>query len=107
MQEDTDERLKIIDLIKTEEQKEKEKKNKKKQELRKIMDQDWQDKRMYKESKSVDKHNLNTDIDENNILSYLYTNKDHQAYVYDKKKQHLIDLIVKNNSQLGSPEALH
>jgi hypothetical protein len=41
------------------------------------MDQDWQDKRMYKESKSVDKHNLNTDIDENNILSYLYTNKDH------------------------------
>jgi hypothetical protein len=70
------------------------------------MDQDWQDKRVYKEGTSVDKNKPNSDIDENNILSYLYTQKDHQAYVYDKKKQHLIDLIVKNNSQLGSSEAL-
>jgi hypothetical protein len=48
MYENTDERLKIIDLIKTEEQKENEKKNFKKLDLRKIMNQDWQDKQMYK-----------------------------------------------------------
>jgi hypothetical protein len=38
MLEDAEERQKIIDLLKTEEQKEKEKQNMKKQELRKIMD---------------------------------------------------------------------
>jgi hypothetical protein len=38
MLEDAEERQKIIDLLKSEEQKEKEKQNMKKQELRKIMD---------------------------------------------------------------------
>ena len=77
----------------------------KKQELRKIMDKDWQEKRIFKENHSGEKQK-NTDFEENNILSYVYTTKDHKAYEYDKKKEQLISLIVKNNN-FGSPQAIH
>jgi len=50
------------------------------------MDQDWHEKRIYKENLSGEKQK-NTDFEENNILSYVYTTKDHKAYEYDKKKE--------------------
>ena len=40
------------------------------------MDQDWQEKRIYKDIKTTEKLK-SADFDENNILSYVYTTKDH------------------------------
>lgn len=66
-------------------------------ELRKVMDLDCKEKRNHRDRNSAMQKRTD-DFSENNVLSYMYKQKDHKAYTLDKKKEHLISLM-KNQFQ--------
>ena len=81
---------------------EKEKKRAKQRELRQVMDLDCKEKRDYRDRNSAMQKRTD-DFSENNVLSYMYTQKEHKSYTLDKKKQHMINLM---QSQFQSTDRL-
>lgn len=56
------------------------------------MDLDAKDKRDFRDRNSeMQRHQ--SDFAENNVLSYVYTNKEHKSYTLDAKKEHMISLM--------------
>lgn len=92
MKEDADARLNQMEKIRAEDEAEKHRRMQKKTELRKIMDEDFANKQKFRDRHSQLQART-SDFGDNNVLSYVYTTKEHKSYQLRAKNEKLIGMM--------------
>lgn len=97
MAKEAEERQKVLVQLEQEELQKTAAKQTKKAELRKVMDLDAKNKKDFKE-RNTQMAQRTSDFGEQNVLSYIYTKKEHQSLKMGQKNDILVNMIKQNFS---------